>query len=239
MERCELVVLYHDLIGEQGVLVRGYSPTHGFLSLQSYDLPLREQRYLYPLALLDLAFTPPTDPSRLATLLRIEAAHVQHPLQTDLLRHCIALFIADVLSQILVNYPPEDAMGFFIRYYIDLLSSQAERVVYLPHRFLLDLSVLLGYAPSGEYSPTTTRLHLETGCFLPPPSLESDALLSDDASRVCDLLLKRSYTHPDLRCLDQGQRNDLLRSLLRYLSLHLELPLSSRCIDILHTMLHQ
>lgn len=239
MEHCELVVLYHDLIGEHGVLVRGYSPTHGFLSLQSYDLPLRERRYLYPLALLEITFTPPTDASRLAALLHIEGAHVQHPLQTDLLRHCIALFITDVLSQILVNYPPEDAMGSFIRYYIDLLSSQAERVVYLPHRFLLDLSVLLGYTPSGEYTPTTTRLHLETGCFLPPPTLESDLVLNDDASRVCDRLLKRDYAHPILKHLDQEQRNDLLRSLLRYLSLHLELPLSTRCIDILHTMLHQ
>ena len=239
MERCELVVLYHDVLGERGVLVRGYSATHGFLSLQSYDLSLRDQRYLYPLALLDVVFAPPTEASRLGGLLQIEGAHVQQALQSDLVRHCIALFMTDVLSQILVNYPPEEAMGGLIHYYVELLSSSTEQVTYLPHRFLLDLSVLLGYTPRGEYTPATPRLHLATGSFLPPPLLESESVLSDEASRACDLLLKRAYTAPYLRTLDQERRNDLLRRLVGYLALHLELPLSTRCIDMLHTMLHQ
>ncbi len=238
MEQSELLVLHHEPLGEQGVLLHGYSPTHGFLALQSYDLPLRERRDLYPLSLLDIIFLPATDASRLATLLRIEDALPQPRLQTDLVRLCLSLFIANMLGQILPNYPPDPEMGQFIRYTLGLLSTQEKGLAYFPHHFLLDLSVLFGFAPRGTYTPQTPYFDLASGNFIPNTTLERKSMLSSEASQACALLLQQDYAHPHLQTLDQVQRNELLRNLVNYLALHLEIPLSTQCIDTLHAMLH-
>lgn len=137
----------------------------------------------------------------------------------------VGIFVAEVLDLLLRQAAPDEALSQFLFDATEILheAETEETVSYFPVQFLLRLTEHLGIGP--DFGTEGDIFDLREGRFFSAYPLHHDFA---DRTVATDLraLSRTSYsTAPDL-AWSRSQRNRLLDTLLRYLSIHIT-PLTS------------
>jgi len=146
----------------------------------------------------------------------------------DPLKSSLGLFMMEVLNKCIREEEENEKMFDFISQKLQSL----DRIEKVPAdfllNFLLELSLLLGFAPHGKFSEATNYFDLQEGNFVSDISIHP-LVLSPPVSQNLSSLLKKNSTE-----IPAAERRKLLEALLQYYQLHVpnfSFPKSLKVLD--------
>jgi len=215
-------ILFHKInYSESSVIAKIYTENFGlrtYLIRGAKKPKYGKQRYLQPLALLDLEVYE-KEKSDIQNIKEIRFEKIYNSLTSDIVKSSLLLFINELLYKAIREEEPNPGLFQFIRDGLILLD---ESEVYLNFHlyFTTQLTKFLGFFPKNNYSENRTFFHLEEGEFQPKSTTDELQLnpgLGKDLSKILEVPLK---DHARLQ-LSSQQRISLLAALIRFYELHL------------------
>lgn len=178
------VVLSSIRYGESSVICKIYTAQNGTLSFMVNGVYRKKatlsKGMLQPLSLLDIEYYYRENKS----LQRIKEARcrpVLNAVQTNVVKSSIALFAAEVLSQILQTEEPEYSVFEAIEQFVSELEKREEALAWMPLELLVNMSFVLGFGP--EIGQVGNYFHLQEGLFTNIP-LKSKAILNEHLTQL-------------------------------------------------------
>lgn len=209
----QLIILNTTKVGERSLVLHALSPDWGRRSFIA-SVPRGGRMALFqPLGLLDAEVTenPRSD------LWRVHGLSARHPLsgiRTSPAKNAMGLFMSEVLYRTIRDGAREEGLFEWCERAVLTLDALPGDYANYHLRFLLELAVALGFAPSAEDLAPFAGEHLEPVC----------ALLQSDFS-ACMLVPLSGET-----------RSAIAESLLRYLSFHTESQIQVRSLQVLREL---
>jgi len=139
-------------------------------------------------------------------------------LHTNIIKGCITSFIAEVLSQVLIDNQADGDLFFFLKK-ITLWLDQYEKVSLFPHFFLLQLSTYLGFYPDNS-NIGLPQFNLAEGKF--EIVSKSGYCIENEELHALTTLMQIKLDTLHQITLPKFDRIRLLEHLILYFSLHIE-----------------
>jgi DNA repair protein RecO (recombination protein O) len=136
-----------------------------------------------------------------------------HTIPFSYTRSAIALFLSEVLFLSLREEESNPVLFSFLFNALQLFDTQVEGSAYFHHWFMLHLTRQLGFFPSGQWLDPTLVLSEDFRAF---------SSLSPGASDALMRIAGNAQGPPDLSDVSHPDRNELLESLIRYYSNHID-----------------
>ena len=203
-----IIDVYTEQKGMRGYLVSGVRTQRAKISPSLMQVT----------ALLDLVAYH-RDDKDLTRTKEIRPAHVYQQLPYDVVRSSVGLFVAEIARKTLREAEPNAEIFQLIFDTLVHLDETEHPVSNVHFVFLLRLSVLLGFAPGGEYSNRTPFFDLEEGYFTERTAQSGNLLNQAHSKALWDLLHTDLNTTHTLK-LDRATRTQLLDRLLEFYHLH-------------------
>lgn len=151
-------------------------------------------------------------------------------IQDNILRKSIALFYIDIINHCLTQELCEQELFDFL--HTEILKLERETsLTFLPHHFLIGLSVHLGVQPQGEFTTHSPYFSIEEGVFL---ALEGTDTFTRLESQLLSELLRDQAQATKVSSL---VRKNVLRQLIRYYQYHIIKNKEIKSLDILSELL--
>lgn len=167
------------------------------------------------------------------------AAHIYHLLHEDVVRNSILLFSSEVLLRLLPEHAPLPSLFEFAKQYLlQLDSKEAGNVANYPIYFLLHCSRLLGYEPSGSYSPATPHLNVQEGGFSDHPPSMPPYTTDEDARTLDQLIIATNSADVTVVAVSSDTRARLIDWYIAFLQRHSQHMGNIRSLSILRAILH-
>ncbi len=220
-ENAMVVHLLTDVGGRQSFIVQGVRSSRGRGSKAALFQPL------FALEFEGLA------PSRgeLHKFREVRSGITLRQTPFDLRRSTIALFIAEVLYRLIKESAPNLELFNMVWASIEALDTMEEGVANFHLWFLVQLSPLLGFTPSGKYTDGAYFDKVE-GCFVTLiPS--HGAIMESEHSSLLYKLLNTDAQHVNQIALSGVRRSEFLESVISYYNYHLDLMNTVQSLQIL------
>ncbi len=133
-------------------------------------------------------------------------------------KNLVGIFLADLLTKLLRDTPPDPALFRYIEGSLLLLDAMPGSVANFHITFLSGLTAMLGIAP--DVSRPTGIFDMRAGCYVTLHPGHSDVLLGEHA-RIPLILSRLTFAGMHRLHLTRTQRAELLDGLLRYYAMHL------------------
>lgn len=221
-EKMQGVVLRTIKYNDKNAIVRVYTDSHGvlaFLLPQGNGKTARQKRALFqPLSLVEIV----TDVRPGRDLHSIKEARCLHPmasLHSDPVKNAVALFVTELLSNVIVERERNPQLFAFIAGSIQLLDRTDNGIANFHICFLYNLGVFIGIEPdSGTYRPGRV-FDMEGGVFSDRRPPHAHFVEGEEAEAVYRLS-RITFANMHLFRFNRDQRNRLLRLTLDYYRLH-------------------
>ena len=203
-----LIVLHVTPTGEKSLVVHALSARFGRRSFLTSAT--RSRGLFQPLAILDaeVVENPRSDLWRLRS---VGAAQPLTSLRTNLYKNTIALFLSEVLFRLLREGDSSEGLYAWCERSIVTLDALEGDFSNFHLRFLLELAAQLGFTPSwGDLAP-----------------------FAEEHLNALEQLRTASFPDAMLLPLSGSSRSEMAGALLKYLSVHSEMSLNVRSLDIL------
>ena len=224
LHKTQGIVLNHLKYGDTSLISTIYTSTHGRKTFLVQGVYKRKSRFhpsfFQPLSLLDLEIY--IQPRR--ELQRIKEISIDHPFQHlpfDTTKSAIALFLSEILYKTLREEESNLQLFNYLYHSIQFFDINTEGSANFHLLFLINLTRYLGFYPIDNFSETNSLFDSLNGKFFPyltSQQSESDRLTSVWMHR----LLNTSFDNLGSLTMNHQIRNDLLRLLIEFYSLHLE-----------------
>lgn len=215
-------ILFHRInYSESSVIAKIYTEKFGlrtYLVRGAKKPKSGKQRYLQPLALLDLEVYE-KEKSEIQNIKEIRFEKIYKSLTTDIVKSSLLLFINELLYKAIREEESNRELFQFIRNGLILLD-ESETYLNFHLSFAIQLTKFLGFYPKNNYSGNRTFFHLEEGEFQPKSTtdeLQLNPRLGRDLSEILKVPLE---DHATLQLSNQ-QRISLLAAMIRFYELHL------------------
>lgn len=149
----------------------------------------------------------------------------------DVRRSTIALFIAEVLYRLIKESEQNEPLFNFVWGSIEALDTLEEGVANFHLWFLSNLSRILGFAPTNNYSKGCW-FDIKEGCYSKDKPLHNSVLSPENAIILRDMI-ECDVNHLGEIGLNRHQRVAFLEALMNYYGYHLEAIHSVHSISIL------
>lgn len=237
--KTKVIVLRTTKLGDTKIIVDTYARTEGRISFVT-SLPRsgrgRVKKQLFQ-ALAQLSVTADIRPR--LSLQKLREAQFATPyttLHTDPYKICIAMFLAEFLSDSLRSEAPDSRLFDYISDSLLWLDNCGERGFANFHLvFLMHLSRFLGFYPNLSGYHPGDAFDLRAGCFISGLPAHADVLRSDDASRVA-LMMRMDYPTMHLFRMSRTDRNRLLDIILSYYAIHIPGFRPLKSLEVLRDM---
>lgn len=161
----------------------------------------------------------------------VRSGVVLHSLPFDIRKSTIALFMAEVLYRLIKESEPNPQLFDYVWHSVGALDQIVEGVANFHLWWLVHLSRMLGFYPSGEYK-NGCYFDIKEGCYTSTQP-DHNLFFTPDNSEFL-----RDFTFTDVESLaeigmNRGQRVRFMESMLSYYGYHLDAIHSVQSVEIL------
>lgn len=225
--------------GETSLISKIYTEQFG---LQSYIIKgIRSAKskmkagLLQPLSLLDMQVYH-RENKNINYLKEISPAVIFTSLPFDVRKSSVGIFMIEVLLQSIKEEEANSALFNFLFRTVKELDEKKDPVKKFHLQFLVRLSKLLGFYPSGNFTEKNCYFDLQEGIYTssPPPH---PVFLSGDSANQFSILIQSTVTERNNLDFSHMQQKELLEHLLSYYSLHISNFKNIRSVQVLEEAL--
>lgn len=210
------IVLSSVKYSDTSVICRIFTRQHGMLSFLIQGVYRKKARisysYLQPFSLLDMVYYHKEN-RQLQKVKEVKAHPPLNSLQTDVVKTSIALFAVEALNNALGDSEQDQDLFEWLESFVLELDTAPKVYALLPHQFLLQLALKLGFAPAnsaGEY------FNIIEGSFYLSPDSEGRFMPLEESR-----LLKQLLEGSPIESMPSGRlRSSLLTQLMFYFEKH-------------------
>ena len=209
----ELIVLHTTKVGENSIVVHALSKEYGRRGFLVRGAGKRLMSLLLPLKVLEAEVTE----SSKSTLLSARNLTARHPLlgiRNNIFKNSMTMFMSEVLYRVVKDGSREDGLYEWCECSILLLDAVQTDFSNFHLRFLLELTVALGFSPEAR------DLQPFVGDHYP----------------VVDRLMRGSFAETMLLPLNGQLRNEIAEEVLRYIEYHTESSVNVNSLKVLRDL---
>lgn len=210
----ELIVLHTTKVGENSLVIHTLSREYGRRSFLVRGVGKKSAMSLFlPMNVVEADITE-SSRSPLFTAKNIASRHPLVGIRNSVSKNSITLFLSEVLYRTVKDGAMEQGLFEWCEKNILLLDAMESDFSNFHIRFLLELTVVLGFSPA-------------TDDFLP---------FAHDHIAIMDRFLKASFSESMLIPLSGSLRNTLAEEILRYIEYHIESSLNVNSLRVLREL---
>ena len=209
----ELIVLHTTKVGENSIVVHSLSKEYGRRGFLVRGAGKRLMSILLPLNVLEAEVTE----SSKSTLLSARNLTARHPLlgiRNNIFKNSMTMFMSEVLYRVVKDGSREEGLYEWCERSILLLDAVQTDFSNFHLRFLLELTVALGFSPEAR------DLQPFVGDHYP----------------VVDRLMRGSFAETMLLPLNGQLRNEIAEEVLRYIEYHTESSVNVNSLKVLRDL---
>ena len=209
----ELIVLHTTKVGENSIVVHALSKEYGRRGFLVRGAGKRLMSLLLPLNVLEAEVTE----SSKSTLLSARNLTARHPLlgiRNNIFKNSMTMFMSEVLYRVVKDGSREEGLYEWCERSILLLDAVQTDFSNFHLRFLLELTVALGF------SPEVRDLQPFVGDHFP----------------IVDRLMRGSFAETMLLPLNGQLRNEIAEEVLRYIEYHTESSVNVNSLKVLRDL---
>ena len=209
----ELIVLHTTKVGENSIVVHALSKEYGRRGFLVRGAGKRLMSLLLPLNVLEAEVTE----SSKSTLLSARNLTARHPLlgiRNNIFKNSMTMFMSEVLYRVVKDGTREEGLYEWCERSILLLDAVQTDFSNFHLRFLLELTVALGFSPEAR------DLQPFVGDHFP----------------VVDRLMRGSFAETMLLPLNGQLRNEIAEEVLRYIEYHTESSVNVNSLKVLRDL---
>lgn len=227
------IVLHSTKYADTSLIVKIYTEMHGtqsFIVKGAFGKKSRIRASLFsPLALVDLIYDDHYDN---ALKYIKEISRKNENLLFDPARSSVLLFYNELIYKLLSDAGPDPTLFHFLEQEILKIQNETIHLQDLPIRFLIQLSIILGFCPENNYSEEECYFSLET-CRYQRYFIDEKSEIPAEVSRYLSQLLSGGEA-----VSNRENRNLLLNYLIEYYKMHNEQIREIESAKILAAVLH-
>lgn len=210
----ELIVLHTTKFGENSIVMHTLSREYGRRSFLVKGVGRKASMSLFlPMNIIEAEIRE-SSRSKLFTASHLSSVNSLPRIRGNLYKNAISLFISEVLYRVVKDGVMEPGLYEWCRKGLLMLEALDSDFSNFHIRFLLELTVELGFAPGKED-------------FLP---------FAGDHIDLIDRLLKSSFGECMLIPMSGEVRNSLAEEILRYIEYHIESSVNINSLKVLHEL---
>ena len=209
----ELIVLHTTKFGENSIVVHTLSRDYGRRSFLVRGAGKKVMSLLLPLNILEAEITESTK-STLYTARNLTSRHPLHGIRNNIYKNTMTMFLSEVIYRTIKEGAQEHDLFEWCRGQILLLSAMESDFSNFHIRFLLELSVALGFSP-------------ETSDLMP--------FVEENYTTVSQFMTA-SFAESMLIPLSGPVRNKICEDVLRYIEYHTESTLTINSLKVLREL---
>ena len=223
LDKTEGIVLNHIKYTDSSIIVTIYTKSYGKQSYIVKNLHGKKSKFKFnlfrPLNLLELEINY-REKRELQTLSELRILHPYINLHQNIFKSSIALFISEILFRSLREETPNKELYNFIEYYLLKLDEETGSIENFHVFFLMQLTKLLGFFPTDNYSKHCNYFDLMEGVFtntMPPHPY----LIDKELCEYFSMLIKMNYETSITNKIPKKNRDELLIKLIEYYQVQL------------------
>ena len=233
LEKTRAIVLHNLKYRETGIILYCYSENYGRITFIANGVRKNKTRfpasYFQPLTLIEVIFY--NKQSRnLYRMKEISSSLIYNTMHVNIIKSCIAMFIAEVLYRTLHEEESNASLfGFLEKSFCDL-DSRDEGIANFHLHFMLHFSGFLGIFPAGLL--TGRRKDADNKDIISFDELDErafEAVLKMLKDSGCDL--------QEIR-INNKERNEILDCIIKHYNFHLEGVLKLKSLPVLREVLN-
>ena len=209
----ELIVLHTTKVGENSIVVHALSKEYGRRGFLVRGAGKRQMSLLLPLNVLEAEVTE----SSKSTLLSARNLTARHPLlgiRNNIFKNSMTMFMSEVLYRVVKDGSREDGLYEWCERSILLLDAVQTDFSNFHLRFLLELTVALGFSPEAR---------------------DLQPFVGDHYPAI-DRLMRGSFAETMLLPLNGQLRNEIAEEVLRYIEYHTESSVNVNSLKVLRDL---
>lgn len=235
LEKVRGIVLHSIRYGDSGAVVRLYTDKFGRQSFMVKGIRNRKAGrhavLFQPLFILDVEMN--HKPLReLQIIKEFTVAFAPFGIQSDIRKSSIAMFIGEVLNNVIREETPHEELFDYIESSIIYLENSSEGISNFHISFLTGLSSFLGFEPSQRKDSSYRFFDLKNGIFSADRPAHG-SFASPEASDKLALFMASSFDEAGKIPMNGQLRLDVLETLVSYYSLHLPGVVRIKSLDVL------
>ena len=209
----ELIVLHTTKVGENSIVVHTLSKEYGRRSFLVRGAGKRLMSLLLPLNILEAEVTESTK-STLLSARNLTARHSLLGIRNNIFKNSMTMFMSEVLYRVVKDGSLEEGLYEWCEHSILLLDAIQEDFSNFHLRFLLELTVALGFSPEAR-------------------DLQS---FVGDHYQIVDQMMRESFVQTMLIPLNGQLRNEIAEEVLRYIEYHTESSVNVNSLKVLRDL---
>ncbi|MCQ2284393.1 MAG: DNA repair protein RecO [Bacteroidales bacterium] len=227
------IVLHSTKYADTSLIVKIYTEMHGtqsFIIKGAFSKKSRIRASLFsPLALVSVTYDDHFENTLkfIKDISRKSDANLFDPAKSAIL-----LFYNEVIYKLLFDAGPDPILFHFLETEIERIEWQDTNLIDLPIRFLIQLSIILGFFPENNYSEKECYFSIEACRFQQFYIDENNEMDKEESLYFSKLLNGEEVMAP------RSTRNKLLHMLIEYYKRHNEQIREIESAEILSTVLH-
>lgn len=235
LQKIRGIVLHQIKYTDSGIVVQLYTRESGRLSVLVRGVHRkksgRHSVMFQPMSVLDMEVY--FKPSREIQLLKeFSLANPFHELNSNVRKSTVAIFLGEVLSMVLREETPNEALFGFIETSVEWFNECSGNYFNFHISFLAGLSRYLGIGPGLPRNENEIFFDMQNGVFVRTPPLHG-SYAGEEVSHLLFLFLRSSIQESPSVPLNGRQRNELLETLVRFYSLHLPTLSKIKSLEVL------
>lgn len=209
----ELIVLHTTKVGENSIVVHALSKEYGRRGFLVRGAGKRLMSLLLPLNILEAEVTE-SSKSTLLSARNLTARHSLLGIRNNIFKNSMTMFMSEVLYRVVKDGTREEGLYEWCERSILLLDAVQADFSNFHLRFLLELTVALGFSPEAR------DLQPFVGDHYP----------------VVDRLMRGSFAETMLLPLNGQLRNEIAEEVLRYIEYHTESSVNVNSLKVLRDL---
>ena len=209
----ELIVLHTTKVGENSIVVHALSKEYGRRGFLVRGAGKRLMSLLLPLNILEAEVTESTK-STLLSARNLTARHSLLGIRNNIFKNSMTMFMSEVLYRVVKDGSLEEGLYEWCERSILLLDAIQEDFSNFHLRFLLELTVALGFSPEAR--------------DLQP--------FVGDHYQIVDQMMRESFVQTMLIPLNGQLRNEIAEEVLRYIEYHTESSVNVNSLKVLRDL---
>ena len=237
LQKTEGIVFKTIKYSETSVVTHIYTRDFGLLSfivpgVRSSKAKRNKAGMLQPMSMLEMDIYH-KDTANLLRLKDYRSNYLYQSLPFDVVKTTVGFFYTDILTHVIKEQEPNASLyQFIVHAYVELDQAKSNLAL-MPQRFLLKLSMHLGFQPENNYSEHRNLFDMSEGLFVEVP-VQIMYGMPQDVSHVFHQFL----SNPDAsHAFTHEQRRQLLTYMLQYYKLHVSNFGDMKSIKVLEEVL--
>ena len=233
----DAIVLRSRNYSDTSVILRCYSKQKGIISIIARGVKKKKKNHVMglfqPLSMVEIVSYSKKADSELKSLKEIKSNFFYTSLYSDPIKLGLTMFLAEVLEHTLQEEEPNELLFDFLEtsfHYLDELDDYANFHI----SFLIELTKHLGFYPRLD-DKTKMYFDLEYGVFYDFDK-NSPYLFSGEIIENLKMFLGTNFVKSNEVVLNKVQRNNLLKLMMQYFTLHISSFKEPKSLEVLKTL---